>query len=130
MKFAVYLTLAVGLAGAGLVASAETNSPSTATNAVQPGAKRKSTARPYSGSVISVDREAKTFTVSLVKGKLKVIHISAKTKFTKDGAAASFADLDLGESVKGTAHLDQSSNLVASTVAILVPKSGAADNSQ
>ena len=127
MKLASCLIIALAVSFAGFTARAQTNSPSVSTNAPSPAAKPKSKSRPFSGSVISVDREAKSFTISLEKGKLKILHTTPKTKFKKAGAAASFADLDLGESVKGSARLDQSSNLVASTVTIIEPKAGSDD---
>jgi hypothetical protein len=130
MKFASCLILSATLTLAAFTAPAQTNLSPASTNTPPTAVKPKARSRPYSGSVISVDRDAKTFTITLEKGKMKILHITAKTKFKKDGAPAAFADLDLGESVKGTAHLDESSNLVASTVNILVPKPAPDDAAQ
>ena len=125
MKFASCLILAAAVALAASTTAAQTNR--VATNTPAAVAKPKARSKPYSGSVASVDRDAKTFTITLEKGKRKILRITAKTKFKKGGALATFADLDLGESVKGTAHLDSSSNLVASTVNIVVPNTPADD---
>jgi hypothetical protein len=127
MKFASCLILALALVLAAFTTRAQTNLPSASTNTPPPAAKSKARSKPYSGSVISVDRDAKTFTITLEKGKMKILHITEKTKFKKGGALAAFADLDLGEAVKGYAHEDDSGILIASTVNILLPKAAPDD---
>ncbi len=57
---------------------------------------------PYHGSVSAVDAGAKTFTI---KGKQKdrVFTVTDKTTITKDGAAAEFAAITVGEEIRGQA---------------------------
>lgn len=127
MKFVFSFLLVVALSLAGSAARAQTNLQPAATNAAPAVAKPKAKSKAYSGSVVSVDRDAKTFTITLAKGKTKILHVTAKTKFKKAGILAAYDDLDLGESVKGSAHLDSSGNLIASTVNIIVPVAASDD---
>ena len=60
-----------------------------------PGAKAKPL--PYRGKVASVDASAKTLTV----GK-RTIKVTDQTKITKQGAAATMADITVGEKVSGS----------------------------
>ncbi len=57
----------------------------------------KAKAMPYRGTVASVDAIAKTFTV----GK-RTIKVTDQTKITKHGAAATMADITVGEKVGGS----------------------------
>jgi hypothetical protein len=91
-------------------ASAQTNS--TTTNS-PPRARMGSTR--YAGTVASVDATAKTFTITNRNGT-KVYHVTSKTKITKDGTPATFADITEGTKVRGSFHKDDSGDLNATTV--------------
>ena len=52
---------------------------------------------PYCGNVASVDASVKTFTVGS-----RTIKVTDQTKVTKQGAAATMADITVGEKVSGS----------------------------
>jgi hypothetical protein len=125
--------VAVGLSAAVVYAQNDTPSTSTSTStstnspdATPKPKKAKAVSKPYSGTVASVDRDEKTFTITLEKGKSKTLKVTAKTKFKKDGEAATFADVDLGELVKGSMHTNKSGDMVATTVNITAAQAAGA----
>jgi len=76
-----------------------------------PGAKAKPL--PYRGKVASVDASAKTLTV----GK-RTIKVTDQTKITKQGAAASMAEINVGEKVSGSYWKKDDGSLEAKNVKV------------
>ena len=76
-----------------------------------PGAKAKPL--PYRGKVASVDASGKTFTV----GK-RTIKVTDQTKITKQGAAATMADITVGEKVSGSYWKKDDGSLEAKNVKV------------
>src|SRR5439155_5885709 len=72
---------------------------------------------PYHGKVASVDATAKTFTVGT-----RTIKVTDQTKITKQGAAATMADIVVDEEVRGSYWKKEDGSLEAKTVK-LGPKS-------
>ncbi len=76
-----------------------------------PAAKAKPI--PYRGKVASVDASAKTFTV----GK-RTIKVTDQTKITKQGAAATMADITVGEKVSGSYWKKDDGSLEAKNIKV------------
>ena len=76
-----------------------------------PAAKAKTI--PYRGNVASVDASVKTFTV----GK-RTIKVTDQTKITKQGAAATMADITVGEKVSGSYWKKDDGSLEAKNVKV------------
>lgn len=76
-----------------------------------PGAKAKPL--PYRGKVASVDASAKTFTV----GK-RTIKVTDQTAITKQGAAATMADITVGEKVSGSYWKKNDGSLEAKNIKV------------
>jgi len=76
-----------------------------------PGAKAKPL--PYRGKVASVDASAKTLTV----GK-RTIKVTDQTKITKRGAAATMAEINVGEKVSGSYWKKDDGSLEAKNVKV------------
>ena len=68
---------------------------------------------PYRGKVASVDASAKTFTV----GK-RTIKVTDQTKITKQGAAATMADITVGEKVSGSYWKKDDGSLEAKNIKV------------
>lgn len=83
-----------------------TNAPATT-----PAPKKKSL--PYHGKVASVDAQAMTFTVGTT-----TINVTSRTKITKDGEPGVFADITVGETVRGAYKKDDDGKYNASSVRI------------
>jgi hypothetical protein len=66
---------------------------------------------PYHGKVASVDATAKTFTVGT-----RTIKVTDQTKITKEGAAATMADIVVDEEVRGSYWKKEDGSLEAKTV--------------
>lgn len=56
---------------------------------------------PFRGKVESVDAKAMTVTLA-GKEKQRVLNVTSKTRFEKDGKPATFGDLQAGEDVRGS----------------------------
>ncbi len=69
------------------------------------------------GSVSSVDAAAGTFTI-VGKKKTRVFKVTDKTTVTKDGAAATIADITADERVTGSFWKQEDGTLEAKTVKI------------
>jgi|SRR5271157_312107 len=95
--------------------SSSTNKPAAA--AAKPKAKR------YAGTIASVDKDAKTITITLASGASQTIHVTSNTKIRKDGEPGVFADAVVGQKVRASERQDESGNWVATTVSIGEPKS-------
>lgn len=76
-----------------------------------PTAKNK--AMPYRGKVASVDASAKTFMI----GK-RTIKVTDQTKITKQGAAATMAEIKVGEKVSGSYWKKDDDSLEAKNVKV------------
>ena len=105
------VSVAVVAALLGLAASTFAQTASTNATASAPKAKSK----PLAGVVAAVDNDAKTLTL---KDHDKPIHITSKTKITKDGQPALLSDITAGESVSVRAKEDESGNPVATSIHI------------
>ena len=116
-----FATIGVALLAALTLAAsstnAQTNAPSSSTNKA-PAAAAKPKAKRYAGTIASVDKDAKTITITLASGASQTLHITSKTKITKDGEPGVFADAVAGKRVKGSERQDDSGNWVAGTVNI------------
>ena len=122
-KIGVVLLAALTLAA--FSTNAQTNAPSSSTNKA-PAAPAKPKGKKYAGTIASVDKDAKTITITLASGASQTIHISSKTRITKDNEPGVFADAVVGQKVRGTERQDDSGNWVASTMNIGEPKPKAA----
>ena len=76
-----------------------------------PAAASKKTA--IHGKVAAVDAAAKTITVGA-----KTYSVTADTKISKEGEAATFADLTVGAAVTGTFKKDSDGKLTATAIKI------------
>ena len=119
MKAKIPLITAACLAACALCASPAfakgKQSPAPEASA-SPDASAKTTAKParpipYHGKVASVDAAAKTFTV----GK-RTIKVTDETKITKEGAAATMADIVADEQVRGSYWKKEDGTLEAKSV--------------
>ena len=68
---------------------------------------------PYRGNVASVDASVKTFTVGN-----RTIKVTDQTKITKQGAAATMAEISLGEKVSGSYWRKDDGSLEAKNVKV------------
>ncbi len=121
----ICLVLLAALTMAAFSTNAQTASPPSSTNkpaaaAAKPKAKR------YAGTIASVDKDAKTITITLASGASQTIHITSDTKIKKDGKPGIFADAVVGQKVRAFERQDDSGNWVVSTVNIGEPKLKAA----
>lgn len=68
---------------------------------------------PYRGNVASVDASVKTFTVGN-----RTIKVTDQTKITKQGAAATMADITVGEKVSGSYWKKDDGSLEAKNIKV------------
>ena len=68
---------------------------------------------PYRGNVASVDASVKTFTVGS-----RTIKVTDQTKVTKQGAAATMADITVGEKVSGSYWKKDDGSLEAKNIKV------------
>ena len=68
---------------------------------------------PYRGNVASVDASVKTFTVGS-----RTIKVTDQTKITKQGAAATMADITVGEKVSGSYWKKDDGSLEAKNIKV------------
>ena len=91
------------------------------TRAQDAGAPPAGTKKPhgsmFSGKVSAVDAAAMTVTVTGKTGDTTYT-ITADTKITKDGQAATLADVAVGQAVSGAFKKDSAGKMTASTLAI------------
>jgi hypothetical protein len=120
----ICLVLLTALTMAAFSTNAQTDSSSSSTN--KPAAAAKPKAKRYAGTIASVDKDAKTITVTLASGASLTIHVTSDTKIKKDGEPGIFADAVVGQKVRGLEREDSSGNWVAGTVNIGEPKPKAA----
>lgn len=64
--------------------------------------EKKAGPLPFQGKVDTIDADGKKFTTKNKDGKMNTFNITDKTVITKDDAPAKFADLKIGEVVRGT----------------------------
>jgi hypothetical protein len=120
----ICLVLLAAVTMAAFSTNAQTNAASSGTNKAPAVAKPKG--KRYAGTIASVDKDAKTITITLASGASQTIRTSSKTKITKDGEPALFADAVVGQKVRGTERQDVSGNWAATTMIIGEPKPKAA----
>ena len=103
------------LIAAALVAVPSVSRAGDATNApaATTPAPKKHAGTPFHGKVVAVETNAMTFTVGTM-----TIAITSETKITKDGQPAVFADITVGEAVRGSYKKDDAGKLNATTVRI------------
>jgi hypothetical protein len=118
-KICLVLVTAVTLAA--FTTQAQTNSMSSDTNK-PPGAAAKPKVKRYAGTIASVDKDAKTITITMASGVSRTIQTTSNTRIRKDGEPAVFADAVVGQKVRGSERQDESGNWVAVTVLIGEPK--------
>ena len=121
----ICLVLVTAVTMAAFTTQAQTDSTSSSTNK-PPAAAAKPKARRYAGTIASVDKDAKTITVTLSSGASLTIHVTSDTKIKKDGEPGIFADAVVGQKVRGLERQNDSGNWVAGTVNIGEPKPKAA----
>ena len=125
MKFNSHLVIGACLAALALTASAapkkDASPGSSASPATDAAAASPSMSAPrgkgFRGVVASVDASAKTFTIE-GKKKSRVFSVTDKTKITKAGAAATFADIAAKDRVSGSFTKREDGSLEADTVKI------------
>ncbi len=117
MKMKLPLTAAVCIAalvlGAPATAPAKEKKNAAATPEASASPMAKAKAIPYHGKVASVDVSAKTFTV----GK-RTFKVTDQTQITKQGAAATMADVVVGEKVSGSYWKKDGGTLEAKSVKV------------
>lgn len=79
----------------------------------------------YQGKITAVETNAMTFTVGT-----KTYAITSETKIVKDGKPAIFADIAVGETVRGYSKADDAGKLTATTVRLGAPKKKAAPKTE
>lgn len=99
----------------GAAFSAPSQEKKTETTKQEMGASVAAPAKtmPYRGKVVSVDTNAKTFTI----GK-RAIKITEQTKITKQGVPATLTELIVGEKVSGSYWINENGSLEAKNVKI------------
>jgi hypothetical protein len=97
-------------------AHAQTDSSTTNTPATKPAPRPR--AKAFSGTIASVDSDAKTITVTLTNGVPQTYHINSKTRITKDMEPATLASATAGLKVRVYAKKDDDGSMVATSVAI------------
>lgn len=88
-----------------------------AQDAAAPAASKKQHGSMFSGKVSAVDAAAMTVTITAKTGDTTYT-VTADTKITKDGQAATLADVAVGQAVSGAFKKDSAGKMTASTLAI------------
>jgi len=78
-------------------------------------AGKKPTGTPFTGKLESVDKAAMTLTIA-GKEKSRVIHVTSKTRFLRDGKPAIYTDAAVGEEIAGSAKKAKDGSLEAVSV--------------
>ena len=117
----ICLVLVTAATLAAFTTQAQTNSMTSDTNK-PPGAAAKPRAKRYAGTITSVDKDAKTITLTLASGASLTVHVTSATRIRKDGEPGVFADAVVGQKVRGSYRQDESGNWVAFTAIIGEPK--------
>jgi len=108
--------LALALGVSVLAQNAAPAAPSTDGGAASTPAKAaKVSGYPFRGKLKSVNKEALTFTLA-GKEKDRVFHVTADTKFVRDGKAVALGDGAAGEEVAGYARNDSGGKAQALSV--------------
>ena len=95
---------------------AAASTTTTATTTASP-AEKAPRAIPFRGTISAVDQSAKTFTIA-GKTTTRVFKVSEKTTVTKNGAAATMADIAADEAVTGSYWKQADGTLEAKSVKI------------
>jgi hypothetical protein len=108
--------LALALGVSALAQNAAPAAPATEGGAASTSAKAaKVSGYPFRGKLKSVNKEALTFTLA-GKEKDRVFHVTAETKFVRDGKAVALGDGAAGEEVAGYARNDSGGKAQALSV--------------
>jgi hypothetical protein len=117
MKIKTPLTTAICVAAlifgasSGALAKEKKTETAIAKATASPAPKAKTI--PYRGNVASVDASVKTFTVGS-----RTIKVTDQTKVTKQGAAATMADITVGEKVSGSYWKKDDGSLEAKNIKV------------
>ena len=98
-------------ASSGALAKEKKTETAIAKATASPAPKAKTI--PYRGNVASVDASVKTFTVGS-----RTIKVTDQTKVTKQGAAATMADITVGEKVSGSYWKKDDGSLEAKNIKV------------
>ena len=107
------ICVAALILGASLGAPAKEKKTETATPKATASPAAKAKTIPYRGNVTSVDVSVKTFTVGR-----RTIKVTDQTKITKQGAAATMADITVGEKVSGSYGKKDDGSLEAKNIKV------------
>jgi len=121
--FATALLASTLLISAPFQASAQEGAPKAETKEKAKGEgkeKPKSDRYPFSGKVKAADKTAMTVTLE-GKTKERVVAVTSETKISKDGKPATFGDIAVGETIRGTVKKDAEGKEHAATVLIGAP---------
>ena len=121
-KICLALITAVTLAAT--TGHAQTDSTSGTNKAASVPPKPK--AKRYAGKIDSVDKDAKTVTITSARSGSQTLHITSKTRIMKDGEPATLEDAAAGLRASGSERQDDSGNWVATTLNIGQTKKPAA----
>jgi hypothetical protein len=121
MTTKICLILIAATAVASLPVSAQ--STNTATTNAAP-AMRQAPRPTYRGKISAADTAGMTLTVTARQGDFKV-KVTSKTKITKDGQPATFADAVAGLTAFGQGKKDADGNWEATTLRLTTPKAPA-----
>ncbi len=104
-------------------APTEPAAPAAPTEAPKKPAKKKAppSSLPFRGKVEATDAKAMTITLA-GKEKQRVLNVTSKSRFEKDGKPATFADVKAGEDVRGSyAKSKDGENIVRLVIGAPVP---------
>jgi Domain of unknown function (DUF5666) len=107
------ICVAALILGASSGALAKENKTETAIPKATASPATKAKPIPYRGNVTSVDASVKTFTVGI-----RTIKVTDQTKITKQGAAATMADITVGEKVSGSYWKKDDGSLEAKNIKV------------
>ena len=107
------ICVAALILGASSGALTKENKTETAISKANASPAAKAKTMPYRGNVAAVDASVKTFTV----GK-RTIKVTDQTKITKQGTAATMADITVGEKVSGSYWKKDDGSLEAKNIKV------------
>jgi hypothetical protein len=117
--------LVTALTMAAYSAHAQADSSTSTTTNKAPAAP-KPRAKRGSGTIASVDSDAKTITFTLASGETQVVKITSKTKLKKDGQAATLSDFAAGQKATFYSKKNDAGDNEATSVTVGMAKKPAA----
>jgi Cu/Ag efflux protein CusF len=124
MKKHFIKTIGIGLVAAFALGTAITTQAADKKPAAADASKDSNRAIPFSGTINSIDKAAKT--INIGKTKKKDIQITDQTKIKKDGKPATLDDAKVGDEVGGS-YRDNGGKLEAGSLRIGPKPEGKAD---